>query len=45
MKNPGLSINEIAYRVGYEDLSYFSIVFQRYEGTTPTGYRRQLMTR
>ncbi|SNS48642.1 two component transcriptional regulator, AraC family [Anaerovirgula multivorans] len=45
MRNPNLSLNEISYRVGYEDLSYFSIVFQRYEGITPTGYRRQLMTK
>lgn len=45
MREPSLSLNEISYKVGYEDLSYFSIVFQRYEGITPTGYRRQLMTR
>ncbi|AKL93803.1 response regulator receiver protein [Clostridium aceticum] len=45
MKNPNLNLNEISYRVGYEDLSYFSIVFQRYEGMTPTSYRRQLMTK
>lgn len=45
MRNPNLSLNEISYRVGYEDLSYFSIVFQRYEGITPTGYRKQLMTK
>ncbi|AOY75687.1 response regulator transcription factor [Clostridium formicaceticum] len=45
MKNPNLTLNEISYRVGYEDLSYFSIVFQRYEGMTPTNYRRQLMTK
>ncbi|SDJ92340.1 response regulator transcription factor [Natronincola ferrireducens] len=45
MKNPNLTLNEIALEVGYEDLSYFSIVFQRYEDTTPTSYRRQIMTK
>lgn len=45
MRNPNLSLNEISYRVGYEDLSYFSIVFQKYEGRTPTRYRRELMTK
>lgn len=45
MRNPNLNLNEISYRVGYEDLSYFSVVFQRYEGVTPTTYRRRLMTK
>ncbi|SES85577.1 Helix-turn-helix domain-containing protein [Natronincola peptidivorans] len=45
MKNPNLSIYQISYTVGYEDVSYFSIVFQKYTGITPTGYRRRLMTK
>lgn len=45
MRNPNLSLNEVSYRVGYEDLSYFSIVFQKHEGVTPTAYRRQVMTK
>lgn len=37
-----MTIGEIAYSVGFEDHSYFTKVFQRYTGTTPSGYRSML---
>lgn len=43
MRNPNLSLHEISYKVGYEDLSYFSVVFQKYEGMVPTKYRRNII--
>ncbi|ABR49661.1 response regulator receiver protein [Alkaliphilus metalliredigens QYMF] len=45
MRETTLTLNEISYRVGYEDLSYFSIVFQKYEASTPSDYRRRDMTK
>jgi AraC family transcriptional regulator of arabinose operon len=35
-----LNINEIARKVGYENVSYFNKVFMRDEGTTPKQFRR-----
>ncbi len=37
-----LSISEVAYRVGLADPSYFARLFKKYEGTTPTAYRKGL---
>ena len=37
-----MTIGEIAYTVGFEDHSYFTKVFLRYTGTTPSGYRSML---
>ena len=37
----GLSISRIAAAVGYADLNYFTKVFRRYTGLTPTAYRQQ----
>ena len=39
LQNTNLSISEIAYRVGYVDVSYFSTLFQRFSSTTPKKYR------
>jgi len=35
MLETDLKINEIARRVGYDDLYYFSYLFKRREGITP----------
>ncbi|MBE2202870.1 MAG: helix-turn-helix transcriptional regulator [Chthoniobacterales bacterium] len=35
-----LSISEIAYRVGFGDPVYFSELFRKVVGTTPSGYRK-----
>jgi len=37
-----LSVSEVAYRVGYSDLSYFSRIFQRSEGCMPHVFREEI---
>jgi YesN/AraC family two-component response regulator len=37
-----MSIGEIAFAVGFEDHSYFTKVFLRHTGLTPSGYRAVL---
>lgn len=39
----GKSVAEIAELTGYRDPTYFGAVFRKYEGTTPTEYRRTRM--
>ncbi|OOG19789.1 hypothetical protein BWD42_07785 [Sphingobacterium sp. CZ-UAM] len=36
-----LNISEIAYKVGYSDLKYFSREFKKYSGKTPRDWRRK----
>lgn len=36
-----LNVTEIAFRVGYEDSNYFTRVFRRLMGETPSSYRRR----
>ena len=38
-----LPIQEIAYQVGYADVSHFTAQFLRRVGTTPSGHRRQIL--
>jgi AraC family transcriptional regulator len=40
LKSTGLSVAEIAHRVGYDDLSRFGQHFKRQVGTTPGAFRR-----
>lgn len=40
LRNIDLSIKQIAYQVGYRDLSNFNHDFKRSFGTTPTKYRK-----
>ena len=40
LKKDDLSISNIASRVGFEDANYFSRVFSRQTGTTPSEYRK-----
>lgn len=40
LKDPACSIGEIAWSCGYEDQNYFSRVFRRETGFTPTAYRQ-----
>ena len=42
LHNPQYLIDEIAENIGYDDASYFTKVFKRYEGVTPTQYRKTL---
>lgn len=37
------SVIEIAYKSGFENVTYFNRVFKRYEGVTPTEYRKELI--
>lgn len=37
-----LSVTELAYECGFNDLSYFIRVFKRYKGTTPKRYAKQM---
>lgn len=41
MQNPNASITDISFTVGFNDPSYFSRVFKRYMGQTPSQYREQ----
>lgn len=40
--NPQYLIDEIAVNIGYVDASYFTKVFKKHEGMTPTQYRKNL---
>lgn len=41
LKDPAMTIRQVASAVGYTDLSHFDRVFRRWEGQTPSSYRRQ----
>jgi AraC-like DNA-binding protein len=41
LKETKLSVTDIAYEVGYRDLSHFMRSFKRYYGTTPHSYRKE----
>ncbi len=41
LTDTGLSVTEICVRCGFPSPSYFSKMFKRYTGTTPSEYRRQ----
>jgi two-component system response regulator YesN len=45
MRDPGLSLKEIAIDVGYRDPNYFSKVFRKVCGLTPSEYRDKLAGR
>ncbi len=40
LENPHYQIQAIAEKVGYEDAGYFTKVFRKFEGITPTQYRK-----
>ena len=41
LRSPALSVAEIAYRAGYQDISRFGQHFKRKFGTTPAAYRAE----
>ena len=41
LRETNLSINEIAERVGYHNISYFTKIFKKYVDMTPRDYRKQ----
>lgn len=42
LKNTNLSITEVAATVGYNDAGYFTKLFNRYAGQTPSDYRHKV---
>ncbi|MFF2907624.1 response regulator [Paenibacillus sp. NPDC057934] len=43
MSDPGKSLKEITFEIGYHDPNYFSKVFKKMCGKSPTEYRKQLL--
>lgn len=41
LQNTALSVNEISWRVGFENVNYFIQLFKRENGTTPALYRKK----
>lgn len=41
LRNPHVTVKDITYEVGYMDPNYFTRVFKKHEGVTPTEYRNQ----
>lgn len=42
LKNPEKSIKEICVEVGYSDPNYFSRIFKKYQGISPTEYKENV---
>ncbi len=42
LRNSGARVNEIAEKVGYENIYYFSNVFKKYTGVSPIEYRKRI---
>jgi two-component system, response regulator YesN len=42
MSNQGKSLKEICYSIGYKDPNYFSRVFKKITGLSPTEYRKRI---
>ncbi|MFS0643600.1 response regulator [Siminovitchia sp. 179-K 8D1 HS] len=45
LETTSLRINEIADRLGYSDITYFSNLFKRKTGVTPSEYRKRVRTK
>lgn len=43
LKDISINIKDISYKVGYRDSNYFTKVFKRLEGITPTEYRNSIL--
>lgn len=43
LKNPQLTINTVGRSVGFEDSLYFSRMFKKYKGISPSDYRKELL--
>ncbi len=43
MADPDNKLEVISFEVGYDDYNYFSRVFRRFEGTSPSEYRKRVL--
>jgi AraC family transcriptional activator of pobA len=43
LRKPGQNVSGIAYELGFDSLSYFSRLFKKEVGLTPSAYRKQLL--
>ena len=44
LKNHEMLISDICYLLGFNDVSYFNRVFRKYEGATPSLYKKRVTT-
>ncbi|GIO37693.1 hypothetical protein J41TS12_25540 [Paenibacillus antibioticophila] len=42
LDNPGETMENVAYSLGYSDRAYFSKVFKKYVGTSPSEYKQRI---
>ena len=42
MKDPQNKLEVISFTVGYDDYNYFSRVFRRFEGISPSEFRKNI---
>lgn len=40
---PEMNVSQACYSVGFNDVSYFARIFKRYEGISPSTFRKQMM--
>lgn len=41
LRQPGVSVTEVAFLLGFTDVSNFTRAFKRWTGASPTRFRRQ----
>ncbi len=44
LKDHEMHITDVCYSLGFNDASYFNRVFRKYEGTTPSSYKKLVAT-
>ena len=42
LSDPQLRLNEVCLKVGFKDANYFSRVFRKYYGCTPSQFRNRM---
>ena len=42
LKDPDITVFEVAYNIGYDDPYYFSRIFKKYKGVSPSRFAKQL---
>lgn len=43
LKDTSLKVYDVSNKVGYDDVRYFSRIFRKYTGYTPTGYQKKVV--